>query len=63
MNEIKWWWYVHENGNIQVKRWFWEDSNLDIQDARESPFCWRVFTQFAAESREEAINHISSMIK
>lgn len=56
-----WWWYIHENGSIQVKRYFWKESNIDIQDARESPFVWTVFTQFPAENREQAIIYISKL--
>ncbi|WP_127846170.1 hypothetical protein [Psychroflexus aestuariivivens] len=37
-----WWGYVHENGSIQVKRYF---NDADIQDAIESPFVGKVISR------------------
>ncbi len=58
--DLLWWGYVHENGSIQVKR-YWDDPS-DIQDARESDLVLRVFTPFKANGREEAINYIINAI-
>lgn len=48
---MKWWGYVHENGSLQIKRYFDEQ---DIRDAEESPFVRSVHDAFEAENREEA---------
>ena len=58
MDKILWWGYIHQNGSIQVKRYF---SYLDLQEALESPFVERVYGHFHADSREEAINHIKEL--
>ena len=55
MSDLKWWGYLHENGGIQVKRYF---GSMDTQEARESPFVDAVFGPFNADGREDAINKI-----
>lgn len=50
-----WWGYLHTQGTIQAKRFF---SQLDICEAKESPFVRTVVGSFEADSREEAIAHI-----
>lgn len=52
MNEIQWWGYKHQNGTIQVKRFF---DGRDIQEAEESPFCQRAVGPFNCEGREQAL--------
>lgn len=47
-----WWGYYHENGSIQVKRYF---DREDLVEARRSPFVVSVKGPFEAENREEAI--------
>ena len=48
----QWWGYVHQNGTIQVKRFF---SQLDLDEATESPFVYAVYGPFNAGDRDEAI--------
>ena len=52
-----WWGYLHTSGTLQVKRYF---SQLDIDEAIESPFCDTVRGPWEAENREEAINQLKS---
>lgn len=52
----KWWGYLHNNGEIQVKRYFGDP--LDIKEASESPFVRRVIRPFDATDRQDAINKI-----
>lgn len=52
---VKWWGYLHENGNILAKRY---SDKRDLDDARESPFVQRVFGPFMAKDRKDAINFI-----
>lgn len=47
-----WWGYIHENGTLQVKRFF---DARDIEDARESPFVRVIFPPVQADTREEAV--------
>jgi hypothetical protein len=47
-----WWGYKRASGTYQAKRYF---EPLDIQEARESPFCQIVTEPFWAVNREEAI--------
>lgn len=54
----RWWGYIHENGSIQVKRFF---SKEDLDDARSSPFVKKVFESFDADGREDAIQKIKDM--
>ena len=55
--EVKevWWGYIHINGSVQVKIFF---SDLDLEEADESPFVRKVFKPFEANSREDAIKII-----
>lgn len=61
MNDSKllWWGYKHTNGTYQVKRYF---EPLDINEARQSPFCEKVTQPFEAESREDALKKIKKML-
>lgn len=51
-NKPLWWGYLHTSGTIQAKRYF---EPLDIQEAKESPFCDIVVGPFEASDRDEAI--------
>ena len=48
---ILWWGYIHNNGSIQVKRYF---DPTDINEARASPFVRGVTGPFYATGREDA---------
>ena len=50
-----WWGYRHSNGSYQVKRYF---SKLDLQEAYQSSFVARIFSEFPAKNREEALKEI-----
>lgn len=54
MKKNLWWGYKHESGTYQAKL-FW--SQLDIDEAHESPFCVQVVGPFEVESndRDEAL--------
>lgn len=39
-DEIRWWGYIHTSGSLHAKRYF---DKRDIEEAKESPFCARVF--------------------
>ena len=55
MDKIKWWGYLHQQGTLQVKRYF---SQRDIDEAKESPFVASVFGPWEVNSREEALNKL-----
>jgi hypothetical protein len=61
--QIEWWAYMHTNGTIQVKRYI---SELDMEEAMESPFVADVFGPFEAETRNVASviasDHFDSML-
>lgn len=50
----KWWGYLHQNGTIQLKRW-WGDRKDYTDDCRDNPFVSKVVPPFEAETREEAL--------
>lgn len=51
-NKRQWWGYLHTSGTLQAKPYF---EPLDIQEARESPFCDKVVGPFEASDRDEAL--------
>lgn len=53
-SEIIWWAYIHENGSLQLKRFF---DNRDLEEAEESPFVKDVLGTTIASSREEAMEY------
>lgn len=55
----QWWGYLHQNGTIQVKRWFGDHKDY-TDDCENNPFVIEVVKPFAANSREEAIAIIKS---
>lgn len=61
MSDLMWWGYLHQNGSVQVKRWF--GNHKDYQDdCIGNPFVLQVVEPFAANSREEAINIITERL-
>ena len=48
----KWWGYKHVSGTYQAKPYF---GSLDIQEAKDSPFCEEVYGWFFAKSRDDAL--------
>ncbi len=61
MNNM-WWGYLHQNGSIQVKRWFGDHKDY-IDDCEGNPFVIQVVPPFVADSREEAIGILTNALK
>ena len=61
MNEIMWWGYLHQNGSIQVKRWFGDHKDY-TDDCENNPFVVQVVVPFKASSREEATKIITERL-
>jgi hypothetical protein len=55
----QWWGYLHTSGTLQAKPYF---EPLDIQEARQSPFCKKVFGPFEAYGRDEALLIVESLV-
>lgn len=60
-NTIMWWGYLHQNGTIQVKRWFGDHKDY-TEDCDGNDFVQRVVTPFAAPTREDAVTHIEMQL-
>lgn len=58
-DKLLWWGYLHTSGTHQVKRYF---EPLDIQEAKESPFCELVFGPFPASDRDDALITLNELI-
>ena len=54
-----WWGYKHVSGTYQAKRYF---SQLDTDEAKESPFCKAVVGPFMATDRDEALSIVKSIL-
>ena len=52
--DLMWWGYLHQNGTIQVKRWFGDHKDY-TDDCEGNDFVTEVVRPFAADTREEAI--------
>ena len=50
---LMWWAYLHSNGSLVVKRWFWDVADYTT-DCIGNDFVVRVIEPFPARSREEA---------
>lgn len=50
---MKFWGYIHTNGELQVKRCF-GDHALNIRDAQESPFVKKILAPVEAKNIDEA---------
>lgn len=48
-----WWGYLHQNGKIQVKRWFGDHKDYQ-DDCIDNPFVVQVVEPFEAKNAEEA---------
>jgi hypothetical protein len=62
MSDIMWWGYLHQNGKIQVKRWFGDHKDY-TDDCRGNEFVQKVVPPFSASSREEAIEIIKQQLQ
>ena len=61
MNKEYYWGYLHQNGTIQVKRWFGDHHDYTT-DCHGNEFVQRVVPPFEASTREEAIKIISQRL-
>jgi len=61
MNQIMWWGYLHQNGTIQVKRWFGDHKDY-TEDCYGNEFVQRVVRPFAADTQEEAFEKIKAQV-
>ena len=48
-----WWGYLHQNGTVQIKRWFGDVKDY-TDDCQGNPFVQRVVEPFAADTRDAA---------
>lgn len=58
MSKIMWWGYLHQNGSIQVKRWFGDHKDY-ADDCKDNPFVLSVVEPFAAPNADMAFCHVS----
>ena len=59
--DIMWWGYLHENGTVQLKRW-WGDHKDYTDDCAGNPFVQQVVAPFQADSSEEAFRILSDKL-
>lgn len=60
MEKQLWWGYLHTSGTLQAKPY---REPLDIQEAKESPFCKQVVGPFEAANRDEALQYVEQNTK
>lgn len=58
MRETMWWGYLHQNGSIQVKRWFGDHEDYTT-DCYGNDFVQKVVPPFSAPDREKALEIIT----
>ena len=61
MNKNMWWGYLHQNGSIQVKRWFGDHKDY-TDDCEGNDFVQRVVRPFEAQTREDALEIIKQRL-
>jgi hypothetical protein len=61
MHEMMWWGYLHQNGSIQVKRWFGDHKDY-TDDCDGNDFVQRVVRPFTAATREEAVERVKKEV-
>jgi len=59
---ICWWGYLHANGSIQLKRWLGDHAEYTT-DCEGNPFVKKVVEPFEANTREEAMEIITNILK
>ena len=62
MNKLMWWGYLHQNGSLQLKRWFGDHADYR-DDCYGNDFVQQVVTPFEASDRESAMKILSERIK
>lgn len=58
---VMWWGYLHQNGKIQVKRWF-GDVNDYTTDCEGNEFVVKVVPPFPARDQEQALEIIKDRL-
>jgi hypothetical protein len=61
MNKTMWWGYLHQNGTIQVKRWFGDKADYTT-DCIGNEFVQHVVEPFSAKTSEEAREIVSNRV-
>jgi hypothetical protein len=61
MTQNMWWGYLHQNGTVQVKRW-WGDHADYTTDCEGNDFVQQVVRPFAADDRETAAAYIARKV-
>ena len=61
MDTIMWWGYLHQNGSVQVKRWFGDHKDY-TEDCEGNDFVQQVVRPFAADTREQATDIITNAL-
>lgn len=54
MNNIMWWAYLHQNGTVQLKRWFGDHADY-TDDCIGNEFVRQVVPPFISETRDDAM--------
>jgi hypothetical protein len=60
--DIMWWGYLHQNGTVQVKRWF-GDHKDHTEDCEGNEFVLQVVKPFTAPNYDEAQKIIMAKLK
>lgn len=61
MSDVEWWGYLHQNGTVQLKRWFGDHKDY-TEDCEGNDFVQRVVPPFSAESRDMALYLLSDKL-
>ena len=59
---FQWWGYLHQNGTLQLKRWFGDHQDYTT-DCEGNDFVLQVVPPFKADSREEAMQILAGRVK
>ena len=62
MNDIMWWGYLHQNGTVQVKRWFGDHKDY-TEDCEGNDFVQHVVPPFYASTSGAALETIMQHIR
>lgn len=59
--KLMWWGYLHQNGTIQLKRWFGDHKDY-TEDCRDNDFVIKVVPPFSSDTREEALKMVTNKL-
>lgn len=60
-DKVMWWGYLHQNGTVQLKRWFGDKADY-IDDCVGNPFVLKVVEPFEADGYTEAMAHLTKCL-